>query len=86
MILWSLRAVGWDRGTPDLMARSFPVGLPTYLGLGLLYLFVPVVLVILFSFNDHQRPLQCSLAGIHSDHWLDPFRVQDMPRAYGRAL
>jgi len=60
--------------------------LPAYLALGLLYLFVPVFLVILFSFNDLRGRFNVRWQGFTLEHWLDPFRVPAIPRALGTSL
>ncbi len=60
--------------------------LPTYLGLGLAYLFMPVLLVIMFSFNDLRGRFNVRWQGFTFDHWLDPFRVPAIPRALGPSL
>ena len=57
--------------------------LPTYLGLGLLYLFLPVLVVILFSFNDYQGRFNVRWEGFTFDHWLDPFAVSEIPESLG---
>ncbi|MEX0864876.1 MAG: ABC transporter permease [Acidimicrobiia bacterium] len=49
--------------------------LPTYLGAILLYLFLPVLVVIGFSFNDVSRGFNVVWQGFTLDHWLDPFKV-----------
>ena len=60
--------------------------LPTWLGLGLLYLFIPVILVILFSFNDVQGRFWVNARGLVMA-WFDdgsiPFetrfaRIEDL--------
>ncbi len=60
--------------------------LPTYLGLGLLYLFLPVLVVILFSFNDYQGRFNVRWQGFTLEHWLDPFRVEEIPQALGVSI
>jgi spermidine/putrescine transport system permease protein len=60
--------------------------LPVYLGLGLIYLFVPVFLVILFSFNDIRGRFNVRWQGFTFEHWLEPFRVPAIPRALGTSL
>ena len=57
------------------MARLKRMILPMYLGFGLLYLFLPVLVVILFSFNDNQGRFNVRWQGFTLRHWLDPFRV-----------
>lgn len=60
--------------------------LPTYLGLGLAYLFMPVLLVIMFSFNDLRGRFNVRWQGFTIEHWLDPFRVPAIPRALATSL
>jgi spermidine/putrescine transport system permease protein len=44
----------------------------------LLYLFLPVMIVILFSFNDINRGFNVVWQGFTLRHWLDPFRFPDI--------
>ncbi|HKZ19259.1 MAG TPA: ABC transporter permease [Acidimicrobiia bacterium] len=60
--------------------------LPSYLIAGLSYLFMPVLLVIMFSFNDLQGRFNVRWQGFTFEHWLDPFRVPAIPRALGTSL
>ena len=54
------------------MIRSrFRWVLPTYLGLGLVYLFVPVMLVILFSFNAPSGRFNYVWEGFTFDNWTN---------------
>jgi spermidine/putrescine transport system permease protein len=50
------------------------------------YLFVPVMLVILFSFNDLQGRFNVQWHGFTLDHWLNPFKIPAIPRALGTSL
>ena len=52
--------------------------LPTYMWLVLGYLFLPVLVVILFSFNDINRGFNVVWQGFTLRHWMDPFRVPDI--------
>jgi spermidine/putrescine transport system permease protein len=60
--------------------------LPTYLGLGLVYLFIPVLVVIAFSFNDPQGRFNVTWVGFTLKHWLDPFRNAEIPKALATSL
>ncbi|HJQ94345.1 MAG TPA: ABC transporter permease subunit, partial [Acidimicrobiia bacterium] len=60
--------------------------LPLYLGIGLLYLFLPVLVVILFSFNDYQGRFNVRWQGFTLEHWLDPFAVSEIPQALGVSI
>jgi len=46
--------------------------------LALLYLFIPVFIVILFSFNDNQGRFNFTWQGFTLDHWADPFANPDL--------
>ncbi|HEY7563843.1 MAG TPA: ABC transporter permease, partial [Acidimicrobiia bacterium] len=60
--------------------------LPLYLGGGLLYLFLPVFVVVLFSFNDNQTRFNVEWQGFTFKHWLNAFAIPDIPRALGLSL
>ena len=56
------------------------------LGLGLLYLFLPVFVVIAFSFNDFQGRRNVSWEGFTLRHWADAFAVPDLTAALRASL
>ena len=69
------------------MRRSrFRWVLPAYLGGGLLYLFLPVILVIVFSFNDLRGRFNVRWQGFTTEHWLALFRFPAIPRALATSL
>jgi spermidine/putrescine transport system permease protein len=68
------------------MKRLKRIALPTYLGLGLLYLFLPVMVVVLFSFNDNQSRFNVQWQGFSLKHWANAFAVPEIPRALGVSL
>ena len=47
-------------------------------GLALLYLFIPIFIVVLFSFNDNQGRFNFTWQGFTLDHWADPFANPDL--------
>jgi spermidine/putrescine transport system permease protein len=49
--------------------------LPVYAGLALLYLLVPIVVVILFSFNDPVGRFNYTWSSFTLDNWTNPFGV-----------
>ena len=53
-------------------------GLAIWSVLALLYLFVPVFIVILFSFNDNKGRFNFTWQGFTLDHWADPFANPDL--------
>jgi spermidine/putrescine transport system permease protein len=58
----------------------------TLLGLGLLYLFVPVFIVVAFSFNDFQGRRNVSWEGFTLRHWADAFAESALNEAVLRSL
>ena len=61
------RIRGWALGTWSVLA--------------LLYLFIPVFIVVLFSFNDNQGRFNFTWQGFTLDHWADPFANPDLATA-----
>jgi spermidine/putrescine transport system permease protein len=59
--------------------RSWALG--TWAALGLLYLFIPVFIVVLFSFNDNKGRFNFTWQGFTLDHWADPFANPDLATA-----
>ena len=59
--------------------RSWVLG--AWAALGLLYLFIPVFIVVLFSFNDNKGRFNFTWQGFTLDHWADPFANPDLATA-----
>jgi spermidine/putrescine transport system permease protein len=49
--------------------------------LALLYLFIPIFVVVLFSFNDNQGRFNFTWQGFTLDHWANPFENPDLAKA-----
>src|SRR6478609_1822831 len=49
--------------------------------LALLYLFIPVFIVVLFSFNDNHGRFNFTWQGFTLKHWADPFANPDLATA-----
>src|SRR5215213_8731722 len=49
--------------------------------LALLYLFIPIFIVVLFSFNDNQGRFNFTWQGFTLDHWAEPFANPDLATA-----
>src|SRR5688572_12977531 len=49
--------------------------------LALLYLFIPVFIVIVFSFNDNQGRFNFTWQGFTLRHWQHPFADPDLAKA-----
>ena len=59
--------------------RSWVLG--TWAALGLLYLFIPVFIVVLFSFNDNKGRFNFTWQGFTLNHWAHPFANPDLATA-----
>jgi spermidine/putrescine transport system permease protein len=55
-------------------------------GLALLYLFVPIFVVALFSFNDNKGRFNLTWQGFTLDHWAHPFGVEGIGQAVTNSL
>jgi len=55
-------------------------------GLVLLYLFIPILLIVLFSFNDPEGRFNLTWQGFTLDNWLDPFRYEQLTEALVTSL
>ncbi len=60
--------------------------LPVYLAAALMYMFIPVLVVIAFSFNDNQGRFNVVWQGFTLRHWLDPFADPGIIEALGVSL
>ncbi len=54
--------------------------------LALLFLFIPVFIVVLFSFNDNAGRFNFTWQGFTLDHWAHPFRDPDLAKALSKSL
>ncbi len=52
----------------------------------LVYLFIPIAVVILFSFNDPEGRFNLTWQGFTLDHWTDPFGVEGLGTALQNSL
>ncbi len=64
--------------------RTWLLGL--WSGLALLYLFIPIFIIILFSFNDNQGRFNFTWQGFTLRHWQDPFANPDLAKALENSL
>ena len=64
--------------------RSKLLGL--WAGLALLYLFIPIFIVVLFSFNEPKGKLNLTWQGFTLDHWEHPLSVPGLGEAMGKSL
>jgi len=68
----------WDR------ARAAALAL--WSAVALLYLFLPIFLVVLFSFNDPAGRFNYTWQGFTLEHWKDPFGVEGLGEAVANSL
>jgi spermidine/putrescine transport system permease protein len=54
--------------------------------LALVYLFIPIAVVVLFSFNDNQGRFNLVWNGFTTRHWQDPFGVPGLGEAFANSL
>ncbi len=66
-------------GTSRDRLRHWALGIWSVLAL--LYLFIPVFIVVLFSFNDNQGRFNFTWQGFTLRHWLHPFADPDLAKA-----
>jgi spermidine/putrescine transport system permease protein len=64
--------------------RSKLLGL--WAALALLYLFLPIFIVVLFSFNDPHGRFNLTWRGFTLKHWEHPFGVDGLGQAMGKSL
>lgn len=55
-------------------------------GLALLYLFIPIFIVVLFSFNDNKGRFNFTWEGFTLRHWEHPFQNPDLATAFKNSL
>ena len=61
-------------------------GLAIWSVLALLYLFIPIFIVVLFSFNDNKGRFNFTWQGFTLDHWAHPFADPDLASALKNSL
>ncbi len=61
-------------------------GLALWSGLAILYLFLPIFVVVAFSFNDPQGRYNLTWEGFTLEHWTDPFGVLGLREAFLSSL
>jgi spermidine/putrescine transport system permease protein len=64
--------------------RNWLLGAWSVAALG--YLFIPIAIVVLYSFNDPEGRFNLTWQGFTLDHWKDPFAVQGLGEALRNSL
>jgi spermidine/putrescine transport system permease protein len=65
-------------------ARDWLLGI--WSGLALLYLFIPIFIVVLYSFNDNKGRFNFTWQGFTFKHWAHPFANPDLTKALEHSL
>jgi spermidine/putrescine transport system permease protein len=60
--------------------------LAVWSALALIYLFIPIFIVVLFSFNDNKGRFNFTWQGFTLDHWAHPFANPDLATAMKNSL
>ncbi len=55
-------------------------------GLALLYLFIPIFIVVLYSFNDNKGRFNFTWQGFTLEHWQNPFKVEGLGTAFANSI
>src|SRR5690348_16582123 len=66
------------------MVRRWLLGI--WSALALLYLFIPVFIIVLFSFNDNRGGFNFTWHGFTLTHWVHPFADPDLAGALRTSL
>jgi spermidine/putrescine transport system permease protein len=66
--------------------RAVDWALGIWSSLALLYLFIPVFIVVLFSFNDNKGRFNFTWQGFTLRHWQHPFQDPDLAKALTTSL
>ncbi|MBX9922048.1 MAG: ABC transporter permease [Mycolicibacterium frederiksbergense] len=81
---------GTERPAAPKHVRSRPkwgdVSLRIVAGLVLLYLFMPILVIVLFSFNDPAGKFNYTWQGFTLDNWADPFKYPALTEALKLSL
>lgn len=76
-----MAAIDTPRGAGDRSAklRTWGLGIWTLGAIG--FLLIPIVIIIVFSFNDPKGRFNFTWQGFTLDHWLHPFKDPDLAAA-----
>lgn len=66
--------------------RIRDLGVALWAILAIVYLFIPIFVIVLFSFNDNKGRFNFTWQGFTLDHWKDPFGVEGLGDALVNSL
>ena len=70
----------------SLRSRVARHGLNVFAGIGLIYLFLPIFFIVLFSFNSPRGNFNIVWQGFTLDNWLNPFSESSLTKALWTSL
>lgn len=82
----SKRAVVRAGGIPPWLGRLGSRALNAYAVLGFVYLFAPIVMIVLFSFNDPRGKFNLVWQRFTLDNWAHPFAKHELTDAMVKSL
>jgi spermidine/putrescine transport system permease protein len=62
------------------------LGIRVWAALALIYLFTPIFVIVLFSFNDNKGRFNFTWEGFTLKHWKDPFAPVGLKEAFSNSL
>ncbi len=77
------------KGLPPWLRSIGKNALAVWTAIGYLYLFAPIVVIVMFSFNDLGdaiHPFNYTWKGFTLDNWRDPFKYPDLGHAMLKSL
>lgn len=73
-------------GAGDRTAKLRTWGLGLWTVFAILFLFLPIVVAVIFSFNDPAGRFNFTWQGFTLDHWRDPFADPDLARSMRNSI
>lgn len=81
-----MAAIDTPRGAGDRSAKLRTWGLGIWTLLAIAFLLIPIVIIIVFSFNDPAGRFNFTWQGFTFKHWLHPFRDPDLAASMERSI
>src|SRR3954454_8543444 len=73
-------------GMPRWLGRAGSIALNVYAVLGFVYLFAPIAVIVLFSFNQPKGKINLVWQRFTLDNWAHPFAKQELTHALSKSL
>jgi spermidine/putrescine transport system permease protein len=79
-------AVVSKRGVPRWLGRAGSIALNVYAVLGFVYLFAPIFVIVLFSFNQPRGKFNLVWQRFTFDNWAHPFEKHELTQALTKSV